>query len=68
MTNFTAIIFVNTEILAKNNYYYKKIVRLYLKLENPEQAGQRYIKYEQAGGERSEVLMNDIKTMKAQQK
>jgi hypothetical protein len=36
--------------------------------KDPEQAGQRYIKYEQVGDERDEDLMKQIKSMKAQQK
>jgi len=48
--------------------YYKEIIKIYLNLNDPEQAGQRYIKYELAWWERNEVLMNDIKSMKEQQK
>lgn len=49
-----------------DRYYYKKIVRLYLKLNDPEQAGQRYIKYELIGWTKDEELMNQIKEMKAE--
>lgn len=48
--------------------YYRDLIAAYLTIDNAEQAGQRYIKYEQAGGPRDEDLMRKIKSMKAQEK
>lgn len=43
--------------------YAKKIAKMYVELGDGQTAGQRYIKYEENGGERNKALMIDIKEL-----
>lgn len=48
--------------------YAMRLTRLSLQINDPEQAGQRYIKYEQSWWSRDESIMSQIKEMKSELK
>jgi uncharacterized protein YpmS len=44
-----------------DKYYYKKIINLYIKLNDSKQARERYEKYEKINEKKDEDLLNQIK-------